>query len=305
MNKVFLLLGPTASGKSEISFKLAKDFPFEIINADLFSIYEGLDIGTAKPCQEFLKTIKHYLIDTIKPNMKYNVSEFCLDAYSCVKTIFSRKKYPLIVGGSMMYVYQLLNGLSHEYNLIESDKKIIKYIFKNYSNESIYNSLKSDKSSSIEKINSNDTYRIEKLIERLISTQNHIKKFNGLYNENALEIIIIFIDIKNRDILRKNIYKRTEHMLNTGLINEVKQLVKKYNLSRDSQSMKAIGYKEVMNYLANSNDPNNLVELIALSTQQLAKRQITWRNKFKIDFSIDYPNIDYFKLEKFVSESLR
>ena len=304
MNKVFILLGPTASGKSELSMKLSKDFPFEIINADLYSIYKGLDIGTAKPSKIDLQSTKHYLIDKIEPDKNYNVSKFCSDVSLSIQTILSNNKYPLIVGGTMMYVYQLLNGLTHDYNLIKSDVDLIKYILDKYSYEEIYKTFKSDTSLSVEKINCNDKYRIEKLLERSIANHNRCNKYTGLYDQKDIKINIIFIDIKDRNLLRESISKRTEEMLRRGLVKEVQQLITKYNLTEDSQSMKAIGYKETIDYLNQNIDLNDLADTISISTQQLAKRQITWKNKFKINFIVDYPQIDYDDLSKFVHNSL-
>ena len=128
MNNIFILLGPTASGKSRLSQKLADEFSFEIINADLYSIYKGLDIGTAKPSKEALIKNKHHLIDKLEPTDEYNVSKYCHDVNKCINEITSLNKTPLITGGSMMYVYQLLNGLSHQYSICDTDLKIIKYI---------------------------------------------------------------------------------------------------------------------------------------------------------------------------------
>ena len=304
MHKVFILLGPTASGKSKLSMKLSKDFPFEIINADLYSIYKGLDIGTAKPSNIDLKSTKHYLIDKIEPDKNYNVSKFCSDVSLSIKAIISNNKYPLIVGGTMMYVYQLLNGLTHDYNLIKSDIDLIKYILGKYSYEEIYNAFKSDTSIPVEKINCNDKYRLEKLLERSIANHNRCNKYTGLYDQKDIKINIIFIDIKDRNLLRESISKRTEEMLRRGLVKEVQQLITKYNLTEDSQSMKAIGYKETIDYLNHNIDLNGLADTISLSTQQLAKRQITWKNKFKINFTVDYPQIDYDELSKFVTNSL-
>ena len=304
MHKVFILLGPTASGKSKLSMKLSKDFPFEIINADLYSIYKGLDIGTAKPSDVDLKCTRHYLIDKIEPDKNYNVSKFCSDASLSIRTIISNNKYPLIVGGTMMYVYQLLNGLTHDYNLIKSDSDLIKYILGKYSYEEIYNAFKSDTSMSVEKINCNDKYRLEKLLERSIANHNGRIKYTGLYDQKDIKINIIFIDIKDRNLLRESISKRTEEMLRRGLVKEVQQLIAKYNLTEDSQSMKAIGYKETIDYLNHNIDLNDLADTISLSTQQLAKRQITWKNKFKINFTVDYPQIDYDDLSRFVRNSL-
>ena len=304
MYKVFILLGPTASGKSKLSMKLSKDFPFEIINADLYSIYKGLDIGTAKPSNIDLKSTKHYLIDKIDPDKNYNVSKFCSDVSLSIRAIISNNKYPLIVGGTMMYVYQLLNGLTHDYNLIKSDIDLIKYILDKYSYEEIFNALKSDRSIPVEKINCNDKYRIEKLLERSIANHNRCTKYTGLYDQKDIKINVIFIDIKDRNLLRESIAKRTEEMLQRGLVKEVQQLITKYSLTEDSQSMKAIGYKETIDYLNHNIDLNGLADTISTSTQQLAKRQITWKNKFKINFTVDYPQIDYDDLSKFVRNSL-
>ena len=304
MNKIFILLGPTASGKSSLSMKLSKDFPFEIINADLYSIYKGLDIGTAKPNNYDLKNTTHYLIDKIEPDENYNVSKFCSDASLSIKTILSNNKYPLIVGGTMMYVYQLLNGLTHEYDLIESDINLIKYVKNKYSSIEIYDALKSDKSITVEKINYNDKYRLEKLLERSIGVDNKCNKYIGLYDQKDMNINVIFIDVKNRDLLRKNISTRTEEMLKRGLVEEVKQLITRYKLTEDSQSMRAIGYKETIHCLNHNTDLDGLADTISLSTQQLAKRQITWKNKFKINFTVDYPHMNYVALSKFVHNSL-
>ena len=304
MHKVFILLGPTASGKSKLSMKLSKDFPFEIINADLYSIYKGLDIGTAKPSNVDLKSTRHHLIDIIEPDKNYNVSKFCSDASLSIRAIISNNKYPLIVGGTMMYVYQLLNGLTHDYNLIKSDSDLIKYILGQYSYVEIYNALKSDTSIPVGNINCNDKYRLEKLLERLIANHNRSNKYTGLYDQKDIKINVIFIDIKDRNFLRECISRRTEEMLRRGLVKEVQQLITKYNLTEDSQSMKAIGYKETIDYLNHNIDLNRLADTISISTQQLAKRQITWKNKFKINFTLDYPQIDYDDLSKFVYNSL-
>ena len=304
MNNVFILLGPTASGKSKLSLKLSRDYPFEIINADLYSIYKGLNIGTAKPSNDELKITKHYLIDSVEPNINYNVSNFCADVDLSIRTILSKNKYPLIVGGTMMYVYQLLNGLSNEYDLLESDVKLIKFIQKKYSSSEIYNAFQSDKLVNLDKINCNDSYRIEKLLERSVGSVNQIKKFSGLYSQNNITVNIIFIDIKDRELLRTAISDRTREMIKSGLVKEVEQLITNFNLTQDNQSMKAIGYKETIDYLNNKIDLKDLTNRITISTQQLAKRQLTWRNKFEINFKVSFPDINYDKLCKFISKSL-
>ncbi|MEK9977258.1 MAG: tRNA (adenosine(37)-N6)-dimethylallyltransferase MiaA [Gammaproteobacteria bacterium] len=300
---IFLLIGPTASGKSNISLQLTRDFPFEVINADLYSVFKGMNIGTAKPnLDEF--SSRHYLFNKLDPDMNYNVSEYCLDAIDSIDKVFANNKYPLITGGSMMYIYQLLNGLSHDYNILDSDKKIISYILEKYTYPEIYESLINVKEISIGKINPNDKYRIEKSLERLISPNNDKKKYKGLYLNKNILIKIIFINICDRELLRTNIFKRTSHMLKSGLIDEVENLKQKYNLTLENQSMKAIGYKQVLSYLDSNTELANLVHSISLATQQLAKRQLTWRNKFKVDYYHNYPELDYKALHDFISKSL-
>ncbi|MEK9793071.1 MAG: tRNA (adenosine(37)-N6)-dimethylallyltransferase MiaA [Gammaproteobacteria bacterium] len=300
---IFFLIGPTASGKSNISLQLTRDFPFEVINADLYSVFKGMNIGTAKPnLDEF--SSRHYLFNKLDPDMNYNVSEYCLDAIDSIDKVFANNKYPLITGGSMMYIYQLLNGLSHDYNILNSDKKIISYILEKYTYPEIYESLINVKEISIDKINPNDKYRIEKSLERLISPNNDKKKYKGLYLNKNILIKIIFINICDRELLRTNIFKRTSHMLKSGLIDEVENLKQKYNLTLENQSMKAIGYKQVLSYLDSNTELANLVHSISLATQQLAKRQLTWRNKFKVDFYHNYPELDYKALHDFISKSL-
>jgi tRNA dimethylallyltransferase len=304
MNNIFILLGPTASGKSRLSQKLADEFSFDIINADLYSIYKGLDIGTAKPSKKALIKHKHHLINKLEPNKEYNVSKYCHDVLKCIKEITSLKKTPLITGGSMMYVYQLLNGLSHQYNTCDTDMKIIRYILKKYTNKQIIDAITKYDRALIKSLNINDSYRIEKLLERLISSDSSSSNIDGLYKNTTLKISIIFIKINDRDVLRKNIYKRTLDMIDDGLIDEVKNLRDNFKLTHDHQSMKAIGYKETLQYLNNQTTVKELVNLITISTQQLAKRQITWMNKFKIDYHYLYPDDDYKKLSAYVRNLL-
>ena len=304
MNNIFILIGPTASGKSNLAMKLMSKFPFEIINADLYSTYKGLNIGTAKPLKEELNKYKHHLINILEPTMDYNVSQYCKDANKCINEILSSNKIPLITGGSMMYVYQLLNGLSHEYNVSDTDLKLIKFIQNQYTNEQIVKAISGFNPALINKININDSYRIEKLLERLISNKNNKHNFKGLYKEKNLKIHIIFITIDNREFLRESIKKRTSGMLNDGLIEEVKNLLSKFNLNNKTQCMKAIGYKETLEFLNKDISLDVLNSSITVATQQLAKRQVTWMNKFKIDYQFSYPENNYHSLFDYIKKIL-
>ena len=304
MNNIFILIGPTASGKSDLSLKLISEFPFEIINADLYSAYKGLNIGTAKPSNEELNKYKHHLINILEPTMEYNVSQYCKDAKKCINEILSLNKIPLITGGTMMYVYQLLNGLSHEYDVSDSDSKLIKFIQNHYTNEQIIEAISSFNPALTNKINVNDSYRIEKLLERLISSTNKRNNFKGLYEEKNLKIHIIFITIANRELLREKINRRTSDMLHDGLVEEVKNLLSKNNLNNKTQCMKAIGYKETFQFLNKEICLRELHSSITIATQQLAKRQVTWMNKFKIDYRFSYPENNYHRLFNYIKKIL-
>ena len=304
MNNIFVLIGPTASGKSDLSMKLMSEFPFEIVNADLYSAYKELNIGTAKPSREELNEYKHHLINILEPTMQYNVSQYCKDAYRSITEILSSNKIPLITGGTMMYVYQLLNGLSHEYDVSDTDSNLIKSIQNQYTNEQLVETISDYDPALTNKINVNDSYRIEKLLERMISNKNKKNNFKGLYKEKNLKIYIIFITIENREILRESIKKRTSDMLHNGLIKEVRNLLNKFNLNNRMQSMKAIGYKETIQFLNREISFEELNKSITISTQQLAKRQATWMNKFKIDYRFSYPENNYHSLFDYIKKVL-
>jgi tRNA dimethylallyltransferase len=304
MNNIFILIGPTASGKSDLAMRLMSKFPFEIVNADLYSVYKELNIGTAKPSNEELNKYKHHLINILEPTMQYNVSQYCKDAHQSISEILSLNKIPLITGGTMMYVHQLLNGLSHEYNVSETDSNLIKFIQNQYTNEQLVETISSYNPALTNKININDSYRIEKLLERLISNKNKKNNFKGLYKEKNLKVYIIFITIENREILRESIKKRTSDMLRDGLINEVKNLLSKFNLSNRTQCMKAIGYKETIQFLNREISLEELNSSITVATQQLAKRQATWMNKFKIDYRFSYPENNYHSLFDYIKKIL-
>ena len=304
MNNIFILIGPTASGKSNLAMKLMRKFPFEIINADLYSTYKGLNIGTAKPLKEELNKYKHHLINILEPTMNYNVSQYCKDANRCVNEILSLNKTPLITGGTMMYVYQLLNGFSYDYNVSDTDLKLIKFIQNQYTNQQIVEAISNFDPTLTNKININDSYRIEKLLERLISNKNKKNNFKGLYEEKNLKIHIIFITIDNRETLRESIKKRTSDMLHDGLIEEVKNLLTKFDLNNESQCMKAIGYKETLQFLNKEISLEMLNSSIIIATQQLAKRQITWMNKFNIDYRFSYPENNYHSLFDYIKKIL-
>ena len=289
---IIALMGPTSTGKSAIALQLYEKYPIEIVSVDSSMIYRDMNIGTDKPSSEILSSIKHHLIDIIDPNQTYNVSNFYNDVHLIIRDIHNRNKVPILVGGSMMYFNQLINGLSKMPNNSVSERKFIKDIINTYSLDQIHDCLSHIDHTSFLRINKNDRQRIERALEVYLQSGKPISSFflnnNKLQERYNLEIIKLYSN--NRDIIHRNIANRAKKMFKEGFIEEVISLKKKYSLTKNSQSMKSIGYRHTLCYLNNEVTRKELEERCIYATRQLAKRQITWMKKFSNGLEIDINN---------------
>ena len=289
---IIALMGPTSIGKSAIALQLYEKYPIEIVSVDSSMIYRDMNIGTDKPSSEILSSIKHHLIDIIDPNQTYNVSNFYNDVHLIIRDIHNRNKVPVLVGGSMMYFNQLINGLSKMPNNSVSERKFIKDIINTYSLDQIHDCLSHIDHTSFLRINKNDRQRIERALEVYLQSGKPISSFflnnNKLQERYNLEIIKLYSN--DRDIIHRNIANRAQKMFKEGLIEEVISLKKKYLLTKNSQSMKSIGYRHTLCYLNNEVTRKELEERCIYATRQLAKRQITWMKKFSNGLEIDINN---------------
>ncbi len=290
--KVFFLVGPTCSGKSRIAVELCKKYPFEIICMDSATIYQDLDIGTDKPCKNVLKNFKHHIINIRKPDQVYNVNLFYADAHKSIREIFSKNKIPLIVGGTMMYFHRLIFGLDELPKNNISEREFISYLFDYYGIEKIYKSLKYLDTLSYSRIKANDKQRIERALEVFLLTGKPMSSFFGVKKRMHSDFTFntIFLTPYNRDLHNKKIADRTKKMFDDGLVREVQDLIARYTLSAQTQSMRSIGYKHVLEYLNGDLSESELVNRSMISTRQFAKRQLTWMKKFSPDLNI---NIDH------------
>ena len=269
--------GPTAVGKTSLSVKLAKAINGEIISADSMQIYKFMDIGTAKVTEEESEGILHYLIDIREPQEKYSVAEFSNDARKIIKDIMSRGKTPIIVGGTGLYLNSLLYGINFDENIDmeyrrSEEKKIEKY--PEYLEE-LYEKLKKIDPESAEKLSPIDSRRIIRALEMhhvTGKTKSQIELENRENNEFKFKLFVLSSE---RNILYERINKRVDIMLDQGLIDEVKNI--KNNFSKTSGQ--AIGYKEVLMYLNNEIDYEEMSELIKQRSRNYAKRQFTWFRK--------------------------
>lgn len=259
---MFAIIGPTASGKSDLAIKLAKKLNYEILSLDSLSIYKEIDIASAKPNQKELNEIKHYGINEIYPNEKFDVTKF-IEIYKRIS-----HQNIIIVGGTGFYLKAMIEGISP---MPEINKKI-----KKEAKKFNYEKLKQIDPEFCTKISSNDNYRINKGAEIYLATNLPPSQYFKNNPPIAVlpEIPIFEIEV-NRDILRKRIRIRTQKMFKEGLIDEVAYLEAKYK-DRRLPALKAIGIKEVLDYFNGIYNKKNLFEKIVTNTSRLAKRQQTF-----------------------------
>ena len=277
MEKVIVIAGPTASGKTSLSIELAKEIDGEIISADSMQIYKDMDIGTAKVTKEEMEGIKHYLVDFIEPTKRYTVSDFKRDSISAIKEILSKGKTPIVVGGTGLYINSLVYGI--DYQDMEFDLNYRNEIMNKAKTEEglkkLYDeAVKIDKVA-MEKISSNDKKRICRILEIYKATGKTKTEMEVLSKKNKPEynFLKFAIDMK-RDVLYDRINKRVDIMIESGLVDEVKNILKKYNES--PTAMQALGYKEVKEYLDGKINYEEMIEKIKQESRRYAKRQFTW-----------------------------
>ena len=304
--KIISLLGPTGIGKSSLAIKLKNKYPIEIISVDSMMIYRDMNIGTDKPSEKILTSIKHHLVNIRNPNESYNVGKFYSDIRTIIKDIHSNNKIPLLVGGSMMYFNSLFNGLSllPEKNIIE--RKFIDNLLKEYSCNELHFCLKNIDPSSYKNIDKNDMQRIQRALEVYMQTGKPITYFfnNNLKLSDEYDLLTLKLISKDRSLIHEKISMRTKNMFKNNLIAEVTHLIEKYSLTKDNQSMRSIGYRQVIDYLNDNVPLQDLENKCIYATRQLAKRQITWLKRFEDSISIDIAENDSGNIDKVIDNYL-
>ena len=277
--KVVVIVGPTASGKTKLSIELAKRINGEIVSCDSMQIYKDMTIGTAKPTIEEQSGIKHYLIDYVLPNVRYTVSDYKKDAENAISEILKNEKNPIIVGGTGLYADSLINEI--EYPKVKTDSKYREKLEKEAQENGLselYNMACKIDSEAMKKISQNDKKRILRVLELYHDTGKTKTELEieSRKKETPYDYRIFAINIP-RDILYKRIENRVDQMIENGLIEEVKNLMAKY--SEFPTSMQGIGYKEIRDLLNNKVSKEEAIENIKKETRHYAKRQITWFKK--------------------------
>lgn len=271
MQKVLVIVGPTASGKTAFGIKACEKYNGEIISGDSIQIYKGLDIGSAKASEQERQEATHHLIDIKEPFESYSVKEFQELGRKLIDDITQRGKLPIVVGGTGLYIKALL----YDYVFYDEEEKDDQ--FEELSNQEIYDLLKVEDPKCLEKIHINNRKR---LVRALNIVRKHKEGISGIKDKQehklCYDALIIGLN-KNREDLYDDISKRVDMMLNDGLIDEIKGLLDS-GVSFDNQSMQGIGYKEFRAYFDGSKTLNECVDDVKRNTKHFAKRQYTWFN---------------------------
>lgn len=294
MNKphIIIIAGPTAVGKTKTSIELAKALNTEIISADSIQIYRGCDIGSAKVTTEEMQGIKHHLIDIKEPYENYSVKEYREDAFNIINELHAENKIPIVCGGTGFYI----NSLIYDMNLDDNsqDDFVREKIYEIYEEKGIdyiRNALFYIDKKSFDRINVNDTKRNIRAIEYFICTGNKFSDtFNSIREINNNITFSYYALEMQRDLLYDRINKRVDLMLEEGLIDEVKNLMSN-GITKENQSMQAIGYKEIIKYLEGEWDYDFAIDKLKQFSRNYAKRQLTW---FRNDSNVKIIDVNEF-----------
>ncbi|MCM3023503.1 tRNA (adenosine(37)-N6)-dimethylallyltransferase MiaA [Heyndrickxia ginsengihumi] len=282
--KLIVLIGPTAVGKTELSIALAKRFDAEIISGDSMQVYKGMDIGTAKISEEEMGHIPHHLIDIKEPDESFSVAEFQQLVRNKISDIHNRNKMPMIVGGTGLYIQSII--YDYQFSDISGDEEYRTHLEKKAKEEgaeSLFQLLKQNDPESAKSIHPNNVRRVIRALEIYHFSGKTVAEYQKTQKREALYDIALIGLTMDRDKLYERINKRVDQMMEQGLLEEVKKLYER-NI-HDVQSIQAIGYKELYAYLDGRVTLEDAVEQLKQNTRRFAKRQLTWfRNKMDVQW---------------------
>ena len=275
---LIFLAGSTASGKTDLAIELASRLPVDLINVDSSQVYQGLDIGTAKPNGKILKEVPHGLIDIRSVGQSFSVADFCLEANTLIENSFEKGRIPLLVGGTMFYFSALLRGLS---DLPPANSALRARLVKQAKQRGwafLHARLEQVDPQAAERIDQHDTQRISRALEINLLTDLPVpveETGNGLI-QRGVKVTRLNIVIPDRQLLHQRISKRFQRMLDDGLVEEVEKLKEQWPQGGTTPALRSVGYRQVWEYLEGQVDYSTMVERASAATRRLAKRQLTW-----------------------------
>ena len=287
-NKAIIIRGPTASGKTDLSLRLAENLPIEIISVDSVMVYKGLDIGSAKPAKEILDQYPHHLIDICDPGDKYSAGKFVEDAQQKIRDIQAHNRIPVLVGGTMMYYKVLQDGLNELPKANDEIRNQIDQEAKDQGWPAMHRKLKGIDPEAAKKIKPNDRQRIQRAIEVYMisgATISELKKKDS--GNHEFEFLAFSLMPTDREVLYQNINLRFDSMIEVGLLDEVSSLLDDDLVSVNSHSMQSIGYKEMLDHIDGKISLDEAVDAAKMSSRRYAKRQITWLRSMDDQYKLD------------------
>ncbi len=292
-NKLVIIAGPTAVGKTNISIMLAEKLKTEIVSADSMQIYKYMNIGSAKVTEEEKRGIKHHLVDIVDPKEEFSVSQYKSLAKEAIENCQERDITPLLVGGTGLYINSLICNLSFTESAKDDEYRMyLEMLSKDKGKEHVHDMLKPIDAISYENIHPNNLKRVIRALEVYKLTGKPFSSFREEELYHCPYDLFYYVLNMDRDSLYNRINKRVDLMLDEGLLKEVEELLD-YGCDETMQSMKGIGYKELIEYLKGRRSYSDAVESIKQGSRNYAKRQLTWFRKDPRALFIDkdsYPN---------------
>ncbi len=276
------IVGPTASGKTELAVNLAKAFNGEIVSADSMQIYKEFTVSTAKPSAHQINSVKHYMVDILPVTEEFSVAKFASLAHKHIADIYSRGFLPILAGGTGLYIDSVINNT--EFETVSKVSDSVCASLSNFSNEELASMLKKIDPESAKKIHVNDTKRLKRAVEFFYTSgypiSDQVK--NSKKSFRIYKTCKIGLAFRNREILYEKINSRVDEMFKNGIIDEAKNLMQ-LKLSKTARA--AIGYKEILPFLSGECTFDEAKNNLKQATRRYAKRQLTW---FKRDEEINW-----------------
>jgi tRNA dimethylallyltransferase len=272
------LMGPTASGKTELAVGLARHFPVEIISVDSAMVYRGMAIGTARPDADLLRAAPHRLIDFRDPAEPYSAAEFRRDALAEMADITARGRIPLLVGGTLLYFRALEHGLSAMPPADPEVRARLDAEARAIGLDGLHARLREIDPSAAARIHANDPQRIQRALEVYELTGQPLSEFHerGRVAAFPYRLIKLIVAPRDRQLLQARIERRFRNMLAAGLVDEVRALYERGDLNAELPALRAVGYRQVWAFLAGRMGYEDMVNQAIVATRRYAKRQMTW-----------------------------
>jgi tRNA dimethylallyltransferase len=272
-----ILTGPTGTGKTDLALRLAGEFPIEIVSVDSAQVYRGLDIGSAKPTAEIRASVRHHLVDLVEPTHRYSAGQFVRDCIQAIEDIESRGRLPLLVGGTMLYLRSLVGGIA---SLPEGSPEVRARLDAEAAAQGwpmLHARLATLDPAAAARIHPNDAQRIQRALEVHATTGAPISQLQERTAPAlARDFRVVALVPADRSRLHAALEQRFDQMMQAGLLDEVRRLFERGDLTDEHPSIRAVGYRQLWAHLAGSYPLDTAVTRAIAATRQLAKRQMTW-----------------------------